>query len=566
MVLGIVASLSTLVALCLCDAWTRKARAALFRTFAPQPKSIAIDAALLSASTVVAACYPWLAPALIAALLILSAIVVRIGGRHMASMPFERNHALDLRPPWLTAFRAAMMFSTCVIILAVDLPIFPPTSAKSVSYGFSLMDLGVGAMAFAAGFVVTSRFRWHPTRIWAAAAVLALLGAMRLISVKATAYHEEVVEYGVHWNFFFTLAALLVLHRAFRALERLDETLWALAVSAVAYANHHLLYHDGWEEYIFNAPRTDLLSQNREGLFGLLGFACIFEIAHRAGQLCLLCPSGATEYLPRWLVGSALFAVITLQTGLQPSRRLVNLPYVALVLAICFLILLIFAHIAKTFAPYRPSPVLRALNQRGLEAFLVANLFTGACNMALPTATLSSWASVLLLTAHGLVVIATSRLLLRSNLRLQHLLVPWLRPRARLKSGQHHHQHNTSFYRSRLARTSPLHSPHLRRRLAYSPTPDQQQQQQQPQLQQPQQQQQQQQVGSPLQARPQRQYPRSHLYRSQLAPPQTIAAAAAAAAAVNVSASPAITTSHTPPRTHTPPPTLMHIPMSPRKQ
>ena len=39
---------------------------------------------------------------------------------------------------------------------------------------------------------------------------IVVLGALRLASVKLSGYHEHVSEYGLHWNFFFTMASVKV--------------------------------------------------------------------------------------------------------------------------------------------------------------------------------------------------------------------------------------------------------------------------------------------------------------------------------------------------------------------
>jgi len=32
----------------------------------------------------------------------------------------------------------------------------------------------------------------------------------------------------------------------------------------------------GLKDYIYNAPRTNLISANKEGIFGIAGFSCLY--------------------------------------------------------------------------------------------------------------------------------------------------------------------------------------------------------------------------------------------------------------------------------------------------
>ncbi|KAL9098658.1 MAG: hypothetical protein Q9163_005720 [Psora crenata] len=362
--------------------------------------------------------------------------------------------ALPVRP-FITAYRGGMMIITCLAILAVDFKIFPRRFAKVETWGTSLMDIGVGSFVFSAGLVsarpiiqtrlagksfsVARQLRASLKTMFP----LLLLGFVRMYSVKGLDYAEHVTEYGVHWNFFFTLAFL----PPFGALCQPLPTMVRCYVLpyAINFIYEQLLDSTRLKAYILTAPRLDLLSQNREGIFSFWGYLAIFLAGQAVGLDVLprtpeIADSSASPYEKRKYIIKRLilwtiswYLVFCVSTGtkfgqrIQPSRRLANTSYVewvvwfnnAQMLLYCLVDTFLFpsVHSARDRETERreigraSSKILKAFNRNGLALFLLANLLTGLVNLTLDTlhmnqagamAILVGYAAVLTVVALGL--------------------------------------------------------------------------------------------------------------------------------------------------------------------
>jgi hypothetical protein len=110
-----------------------------------------------------------------------------------------------------STFRTMVYMVTSISILAVDFQIYPRSNAKTETYGVSIMDLGVGAYVIGHALKsVQKSTNVEFIRTAKQSSFLILMGIGRLISVKSTNYVEHITEYGIHWNFFFTLAIVKV--------------------------------------------------------------------------------------------------------------------------------------------------------------------------------------------------------------------------------------------------------------------------------------------------------------------------------------------------------------------
>ncbi len=331
--------------------------------------------------------------------------------------------------PFLTTYRGCMMVITCLAILAVDFKIFPRKFAKVENWGTSLMDLGVGSFVFSAGVVaarpilkerVTGKKTILSSRLYTSikhSAPLLILGVIRLISVKGLDYAEHTAEYGVHWNFFFTLAFLPPFVAIFQSLFALIPSfeLWAVLLAGLY---ELVLDTTALKGFILTGPRTNLISQNREGIFSFIGYLAIFLAGQGCGTIVIprnLLPANArvSPWAQRkklleslaytslaWCAG---YVLTTEYHGLNlvVSRRLANLPYLFFVAAFSCIQLTLFCLIETVFFPevYKAkdaeeekrvtknatSRVLKAYNRNGLAIFLVSNLLTGLVNLTVPT-------------------------------------------------------------------------------------------------------------------------------------------------------------------------------------
>mmetsp|Transcript_28083 Transcript_28083/g.59267 ORF Transcript_28083/g.59267 Transcript_28083/m.59267 type:complete len:520 (-) Transcript_28083:1395-2954(-) len=300
----------------------------------------------------------------------------------------------------LTEYRSILCLYTFISILAVDFKIFPRRFAKAEHYGTGLMDVGVGS------FIVSDALFTRadtPSKgrgllgdgkkqgLWNSLQ-LAAVGMLRIIAVKAISYHEHVGEYGVHWNFFLTLAVVKLFALAIptKACGLLGITI------AVSYQTALVAF--GVNAYVNTHDRDwgNLFSLNKEGIISLVGYASLHCLARFfacfSKMRTLTELRRTTQDQKRSTVYTHVYCTIAftavcwglgwfLDASLERvSRRSVNAAYIFWVLAnnltwlcTCYLARLVLDQ-------YQKLHLFRAVNKFAFVTFIVANLLVGLVN------------------------------------------------------------------------------------------------------------------------------------------------------------------------------------------
>nr|XP_057934320.1 phosphatidylinositol-glycan biosynthesis class W protein-like [Doryrhamphus excisus] len=336
--------------------------------------------------------------------------------------------------PFVTIFRVMVNVQTAISILAVDFRVFPRRYAKTETYGTGVMDFGVGAFVLANGLVcpeargrnVSGSKVKHISKQLLSVWPLVLLGVARLVFVKLRNYQEHVTEYGVHWNFFFTLAIVRVVTKMLLVVVPARRS-WVLCL-LISGVYQCVLETTGLKAFIMhNDDRgKDFLHANKEGIFSTAGYVAVYMAGVQIGCYVMQPRSHVRDWLKAvfnllvatWLLFAAL---CTCQTIVEPvSRRLANLPFClwSVAQSLLFLSCIALADVIVLFSQttsgcrFVPSSwnsnldsrekkeemenlcLIQAVDKNQMLFFLLANLLTIFANISVDTLACSTLFSV----------------------------------------------------------------------------------------------------------------------------------------------------------------------------
>lgn len=390
------------------------------------------------------------------------------------------------RPEFLTLSRAIINLMTAVCILAVDFKCFPRNLAKTETFGFGLMDTGVGLYVFSNGIVAPELFksdadiRLSRTKIKStlmASLPLIVLGVARFFVINELDYQQHISEYGVHWNFFLTLAITKVVGTIIIGLlPRIEHTKYAAIVLVTL---HELSLQLGLSSYVIDTANTikrdNFVNANREGIFSISGYVAIYlasvYVAYVIKYQNIEAPpteeTAAPSTTPKpteekndkpctsvnarqllkksiqlILISLVLWKIVyTLKRMFGVSRRLANMGYVIWIMSIgttttaMLMLLEIFYYFvsfehptsdneesnAAGVAPnsnYAPI-ILNGIAYNALVFFLAANILTGLVNLSFQTMLIDSAGALFILCAYMFILCSITTFLFVKKIKLK---------------------------------------------------------------------------------------------------------------------------------------------------
>ncbi|KAL9646490.1 hypothetical protein ABK040_006549 [Willaertia magna] len=378
----------------------------------------------------------------------------------------DNNKKNEKHIPFISEYRHSMQISTIMAILFVDFQLFPRRLAKVETFGYSLMDAGVGSFVFSGAIVSNSarNVKAKPTLSKLLHSLLPLSGLalFRFLFVKTVNYQSHVSEYGVHWNFFTTLMFISLITFIVDDLLKLTDGMIATLMIAITCTllQQVLLSYFGMQELVLYYERNNFFLANKEGFCTLLGYLAIHFFGVSFGKFTFQFHKSRVKFYRNTLIFISIclsllfilpfnyysgynyihslrdnesslntFAYQVDKAFIQennlwfsiliPSRRMTNFGYIMSVAAFNVTLLTLFYLVDCKFSSFIqfPSTLRDAMNFNPLFCFLFANILTGLINLSIQTIYVENWVIVTFIMMFYATIVSVSAVYLYKKKR-----------------------------------------------------------------------------------------------------------------------------------------------------
>jgi len=325
--------------------------------------------------------------------------------------------------------KSLTMLVVVLAIIQVDFPvIFDRPLIKTEEYNISLMDTGVALITINSAMSNRKARPWFQVLTFKSQIMdilssifenlfLLFAGFLRFFLLSELDYQGHASEYGIHWNFYSTIAVINIMQ------SFLYDPSQSITLAIVIMTGYQLvLSATPLQDYVFYAPRTDIVSANREGLLSLIGYFSLLLFGIGIGRFIffqMVEPELLDELMGnakgkqsgpgekksesvkqaekkqrevRFIVNMLILETLLITAYIvskmafgPPSRRLCNLPYALYQTALINSVSCLLLVWDRLLVVKSENMIENAINYNQLQFFVWANLLTGFFNLALKT-------------------------------------------------------------------------------------------------------------------------------------------------------------------------------------
>lgn len=194
---------------------------------------------------------------------------------------WQRAWRLNVPMVSVTYIRICSLLFTTLGIFCIDFTNFGERFMKSETFGLTLMDIGLGCALFSSGLSEGLRRRpvSVPNRLFWQCLPPLIVGLFRFGILSSIGYRVDVTEYGVHWNAFFTFAAMPVLYSTLQCAAMCVghfEHVCLIAFAFIAGGPWQWLLSLSGRYLIDDDLRRNVVEANKEGIASVVGFFGVY--------------------------------------------------------------------------------------------------------------------------------------------------------------------------------------------------------------------------------------------------------------------------------------------------